>query len=435
MRRRSLLVAGVLLGVVLTAVFVGSAGASGARIESAPLPHERDASSRAGWAAEERSARPRSAISADCLTGTQDSGAKYRICLPDNAASWNHQLAVYAHGYMAPDRAVEIPEDQMVLPGTGQRVDDIITGMGYGFAASSYYTNGLAVLPGISDLLDVVSVFTATYGPVDRVLLAGVSEGGLIAALSVERHPEVYDGGMALCGPYGDFQVQINHFGDFRIVFDYFFPGVMPGEPLSIPVSLRENWDTFFADEVLPIVEDPANASAVDQLLQVTDVSPYGYAPPVSTESIERLLWYNAFATNDGVAKLGGQPFDNQDPYRWYTGSDNDTLLNEGGERISGDPVGQAEIEANYQTSGFLSVPLVTMHTTGDPIVPYRHATLYREKAEARGRQLLHRNIEVEGHGHCAFSFGNVFEAFGTLISLVDNPPSWVYLPMVARAP
>ena len=38
--------------------------------------------------------------------------------------------------------------------------------------------------------------------------------------------------------------------------------------------------------------------------------------------------WYNVFATNDGIEKLGGQPFDNG--WRWYTGSSDDLRLNIG---------------------------------------------------------------------------------------------------------
>ena len=100
--------------------------------------------------------RPRTVAPAqNCEDGEQASGAKYRICLPV-FGGWN-DLVVYAHGYMAPDRPVEIPQDQMSLPGFALTVDQIVTSMGYAFATTSYYTNGLAVRPAISDLLDRVN--------------------------------------------------------------------------------------------------------------------------------------------------------------------------------------------------------------------------------------------------------------------------------------
>ena len=127
--------------------------------------------------------------------------------------------------------------------------------------------------------------------------LQRVSVGGLITALSVEQHPDIYDGGLAMCGPYGDFQGQVNHFGDFRVVFDYFFPGLMPGPALTIPHGFMAEWDSgYFVDVIEPVVFNVANSSEVDQLLSVTGVSPFGYDLPESTESIERLLWYNVYA-------------------------------------------------------------------------------------------------------------------------------------------
>jgi pimeloyl-ACP methyl ester carboxylesterase len=354
-----------------------------------------------------------------CEDGVQDSGAKYRICMP--WFGWNGDLVVYAHGYVAPDRPVEIPEDQMSLPGSSWTIDQLVNLYGYAFATTSYYTNGLAVLPAVSDLLDLVDVFAAEEGTPDRVYLAGVSEGGLITALSVEQHPDIYDGGLAMCGPYGDFQGQTDHFGDFRVVFDYFFPGLMPGSAVSIPDGFLETWRSgYFTTTIEPEVADPANAGEVDQLLNVTGVSPYAYAPPTSTNSIEEVLGYNVFATNDAVAKLGGQPFDNQD--RVYTGSDDDAQLNEDVQRFTADQAALDEIEANYQTSGQLSVPMVTVHTTGDPVVPYWHASLYEDKVVAAGTAALYQHVEVDRHGHCNFTQDEVLNAFFALVDMVENP-------------
>jgi pimeloyl-ACP methyl ester carboxylesterase len=339
-------------------------------------------------------------------------------------------LLVYAHGYMAPNRPVEIPEDQMSLPGSGLTIDQIANSLGYAFATTSYYTNGLAVLPAISDLLDLVGIFTTTHGVPGQTFLAGVSEGGLITTLSVEKHPEVYDGGLAMCGPYGDFHGQISHFGDFRVVFDYLFPELMPGSPITIPDELMDTWDIVFTATIQPVISETANMTAVNQLLNVTGVSPYGHSPPTSTASIERLLWYNVFATNDGRAKLGGQPFDNTD--RQYSGSADDTLLNQQVNRFSADQAALDEVDAHYQTSGELTVPLVTLHTTGDPVVPYWHATRYLSKTIAAGHGDLHVHFRVDRHGHCSFEMGEVLEAFAEMVAMAKYPYR-LYLPVIAK--
>ena len=90
--------------------------------------------------------------------------------------------------------------------------------------------------------------------------------------------------------------------------------------------------------------------------------------PSTLYETVQGLLWYQVYATEDVEKKLGGQPYDNAK--RFYTGSANDALLNQKVFRAQADARAVAAMQA-YQTTGKLRVPLVTMHTTGDEIVPY----------------------------------------------------------------
>jgi hypothetical protein len=153
---------------------------------------------------------------------------------------------------------------------------------------------------------------------------------------------------------------------------------------------------------------------ATNQLLRVTH-APIDERDPTSVEAtILGLLWYNVFATNDGIDKLGGQPFDNV--HRSYRGSDNDLWLNLEVQRFRADPAALEEIEAHYQTSGDLAAPIVTLHTTGDPFVPYWHELLYRRKAYAGGSALLHSNISVLRYGHCNFKISEMLVAFVVLV-------------------
>ena len=102
-----------------------------------------------------------------CEDGLQTGGAHYRICMPP---TWNGDLVVDVHGYVAANRPVGIPEDQMVLP-NGSRVDEFVTGLGYAFATTSFRTNGLAIVPAQDDLVDLVSIFTARKGAAQRGIL------------------------------------------------------------------------------------------------------------------------------------------------------------------------------------------------------------------------------------------------------------------------
>jgi pimeloyl-ACP methyl ester carboxylesterase len=361
--------------------------------------------------------RPASAAVSTCEPdGLQSTGAVYRVCMPQ---TWNGDLVLFAHGYVGFNEPVAIPEDQLVLP-DGTSVPLIVNQLGYAFATTSYRTNGLAVLQGIDDLLDLVNVFNASHGRARRVFLVGPSEGGIITALAVERHPEIFAGGLAACGPIGNFRKQINYDGDFRIVFDYFFPGVIPGDPVHVP---QETIDGFF-DVVTPRIQEAirANPDAVRQLLAVTDASIDPNDPATVEKTILDLAWYAVFTSNDAAQKLGGQPYDNMP--RHYMGSDDDALLNQDVPRIDADPAGVQEIMDHYQTTGRLTSPLVTIHTTGDQLIPYWHEKLYALKTLLSGSFLRrHINIKIDRYGHCNFKAPEVLAGFAIVVFMANRQP------------
>jgi len=373
-----------------------------------------------------------------CEDGAQNSGATYRICMP---AQWNNRLIVYAHGYVSPTRPVGIPEDQMRLPGSAFSVDQLVTNQGYAFATSGYSSNGLAIQQGIADLVDVVAIFKALKGAPTKVMLIGVSEGGAITALALERHPDLFDGGLAMCGPYGSFRSQVNYFGDFRVLFDHFLPGVMPPNPIAIPADLLNSWDTgYYTNTVKPALTAITNTTASAQLLTVSQTPFDANDNATKEQSIADLLWYNVFATNDATTKLGGQPFDNQ-TRRYGQGLVDPPLdlaqLNQQVARFSADQAALTAL-AQYETSGHLTKPLITLHTTGDPIVPYWQTALYRGKTIAADNMALHEVITVPAYGHCRFSTFDVLGAFTRLITLVDTPPAYqpvqrAYLPLAVQ--
>lgn len=365
-----------------------------------------------------------------CEDGDQPSGAIYRICFSD-VLPWNRQLVVYAHGYVDPTQPLGLPEDQLSIPGFGT-IADIITQQRYAFATTSYRRNGLAIQEGIADVLELIDIFISKHGVPRRILLIGVSEGGAVTALAVERHPEIIDGGLALCGPYGDFQRQVDHFSDFRAVFDYFFPGVMPPTPIDIPAELLTTWNTsFYSTTLRPVLVDPANAISLTQVLSVTDAPIDPLAPQVSTEAtFERILWYNVFSTNDGKAQLGGNPFDNTATV--YSGALDDGALNAGIFRTAADLAARATISDLYQTTGRLTVPLITMHTTGDPVVPYEQAQLYGAKVAEQGSAAFYAHYPVPAYGHCTFTPLSLLGAFADLEGRAPFKPE-VFMPIVSR--
>ncbi len=356
--------------------------------------------------------QPTSAAAAisNCLPDArQASGAEYRICMPA-AGQWNGDLVLFAHGYVAFNEPLVIPDDQLVLP-DGTSVPQIVNALGFAFATTSYAKNGLAVLEGIDDLRDLVSIFGTRIAPARRVFLVGPSEGGIVTALAVERHPGVFDGGLSACGPIGDFRRQIDYIGDFRVVFDAYFPGILPGAATHVPDELIQNFETVY----VPLIKEAvaAQPQRAQEVLNVTR-APVGLDPATVEETFVSVLWYAVFATNDASAQLGGQPFDNRG--RPYTGSSNDLLLNLLVERADADPFAVFTMQTAYRTTGNLSRPLVTLHTLGDQIIPYWHEPLYRLKVGFAGSTDQHVNIPVLRYGHCNFNAQQVLVAFAVLL-------------------
>jgi hypothetical protein len=138
---------------------------------------------------------------------------------------------------------------------------------------------------------------------------------------------------------------------------------------------------------------------------------------PADTETVGEtvigLLWYSVFAPADAQARLGGQPYDNTT--RVYQGSSDDAALNAGIARFAADPGARAAL-ARFETTGQVSDPIVTLHTSGDPIVPVAHQGLYAAKVEAAGAGALLDEDAVGRYGHCTFEQGELLSAFGTLV-------------------
>jgi hypothetical protein len=344
-------------------------------------------------------------------TGSQSSGAVYDLYMPETSC-WNGGLVVFAHGYVAPQLPLGVPQDQLSINGVS--LPAIFNQLGYAFAASSFSKNGLAIIQGVNDTRDLTQNILGPLLQPKHTYLIGPSEGGLITTLSAEQLPHVYDTAGAGCGPIGSFQAQINYMGDFRVVFDYFFPGLIPGTVINVPQEVITDWETVYVPLITTALQN--NPQATAQLIKVLQAQVTS-DPATIPETVLGALWYNVFGTADAVATLGGQPYDNHN--RFYFGSSNDFLLNQKVQRYTASPAALATVAANYETSGRLKMPIITLHTTGDPVIPYWHETLYTLKTLADGTFSHRLNLPVNAYGHCAFTEGQVFTTF-VLMVLAD---------------
>lgn len=370
-------------------------------------------------AAEAPPDEPRIPVAA-CRNGEQTSGARYRICMPAAPApGWNGDLVVYAHGYV-------FPGHPLYIPGEAAAIEAYLLARGYAFASTSFSTNGLAVVAGLADLRDLVDLFTTTQQVTPaHVYIVGTSLGGLIATMAVERHPDTFAGGLAMCGLYDGFGTEAAYIGDVRVVFDYLFPGVLPPTPTSIPPELANEWawSAYYIRNVMPILTTPTSMTLVSQLFDVVGAPSLSDWPGTANETMGLALSFHILGTNDATAKIGGVFYDNQQ--RVYTrGGADDDQLNAGVQRIGADPAALEELARNYATTGQLTRPLVTLHTTGDPVVPYVHATNYLSKTQSFSvTERLYQHIAIERYGHCTFGPREMEAAFERMVGMAAALP------------
>ena len=346
----------------------------------------------------------------ECAEGVLPGTALSLICVP--TSGWNGGLIVFAHGYVAPGEPLGFYNLEEFADGPSLPV--LVQSLGYAFATTSYRRNGLAIREGVEDVQELVAAFKAKYPRfVGPTYITGASEGGAVAALLAEQSPPLFDAGLSLCGPIGDFRKQIDYWGDFRVLFDYFFPTVLlpvGGDAMHIPDDLIANWEDIYQPEVLEALQ--ANPVAAAQLI-ITSRAAIKLGDPASIgQTTKGLLWYNVFATEDGKQQLGGKPFDNLT--RIYRGSRNDWRLNRLVKRFTADPTALDAI-APYNTLGNPGIPLITLHTTGDEIVPFWHQALYRKKLLANGSTGV-TQIPILRYGHCNFTTNEVLVAFSLMV-------------------
>ena len=345
------------------------------------------------------------------------------ICIPPN---WNGRLVIYAHGFVPLQAPLDLPSDELTLDGTF--VPNLFLSQGFAFATSSFHKNGLAIEQGVEDLNRLLQHFKSMISPgsLQKVFITGASEGGLIALLLLERYPGKYDAGLALCAPVGGSPDFISYVYDFRVVFDYFFPTVFtfppnqPGEEPFGAVDVPENaflfWETVYIPRIVAALT--ADPSGTAQLFKVTQAAiDKAELVPGTTTALD-LLFYSIFGTNDQIATAGGIPYDNRSTT--YAGSTNDADLNAEVERIKSDGRARAYARRFYQPTGNLHGPLVTLHNTLDPVVPFQHEGTYSDLVAQKHKSAFLTPLPVSRYGHCNFTTQEVLQAFGLMVQQAE---------------
>lgn len=251
-----------------------------------------------------------------------------------------------------------------------------------------------------------------TAGPVQKVYIIGASEGGLIAAMLLERHPNLYHGGISLCGPVGGMPYQIKYLGDFSVVFDYFFPQIFDFKMADIPADAYLQWDDYQVEITQALESDP---KVTNQLFNVTKAARDKRDPTTAVTTVLVVLSFNIFGMNDMIDVTGGQPYDNQSTR--YKGAKKNSDLNAHVERVQSDQGAVDYLLQFYQTTGLLQRPFITLHTTLDELVPFEHEKIYSKMVSNAGQKRFLTVLSARRYGHCNFTLQEMLKAFALLVT------------------
>jgi pimeloyl-ACP methyl ester carboxylesterase len=342
----------------------------------------------------------------DVIEGYIGPGSYYALYRPE---FWNGDLVVVAHGYESTSSPSPPGPDEFFL-GTCR---DAILELGYGLAYSSYPENGWAVKEGLIALHQLRGLYASHYGQPDETYLAGLSMGGLMVVALAEKYPQQYTGVLAESGPIGGSLMLLEQVFGLRAVFDYYYPGVLPGTVLCTP----EGTDVWAAIDaaINAMLSDPAplmELAAIDQL----DLRYDGLE-----ELITIVYWHLFFQidmANETVDRIGGSPLDNWDT--WYSGTSNDAALNAGVARFQMPSSARSYLEHYYAPNGQLEIPVLTLHNTRDMIVPLGHEETYQQLVASAGRSAMLRQRTIERMDH-AFTTEETISALEELVAWCES--------------
>jgi pimeloyl-ACP methyl ester carboxylesterase len=320
------------------------------------------------------------------VVGVTGEGALYGLYVP---AEWNGSLVVYAHGIVAGTSLDLEPSDTRAI-----RV--ALNDLGYAVAYSSYSENGWAVIDGITRTHQLTGLFKSHFQRPARVYLVGRSMGSLVALNLAERHPAQYDGVLVRCGFLAGVQGLMDHIMNVRLLFDFYYPGVLPGEPTEAPVIGNSQ---LVGLATAAMQGDATGATLLAEAMAAIGM-PLAVVPGDEVATLQGSILTALGLLNGGYAGIlerthGHLAFDNMATDYVIP------AVQAGMPRYRGDPDALNWARRAYQPTGRLAIPMVAVDIAWDNQAPTFHRDSYEQLLAGTGAaELLHR-LTVPGYGHC----------------------------------
>lgn len=329
----------------------------------------------------------------------QINGAGFRIDFPEN---WNKGLVMYCHGYEVTGR----PRGNWDNPQTKTLVETFLS-RGFAVAQSEYSTQGWAVKEAVEDTESLRRYFISKYGQPKETYVTGHSMGGVISISTIERYPDIYDGAMPMCGPLTPSIVGLKErVFDMLVTFDYFFPDTI-ASPAKLVIDNKLNANV--GEKIrAALTANPEKATMLAKHYQISTVFELAGVLTFFHEILRELQ-----------QRTGGNPFDNRNTI--YNGFEDEVAVNRGVKRYSADAKAAEYMRQYYTPTGRISDPVLTIHTTYDPLILGKDVSVYDSTSKISGSGDLFIAKFVVARGHCNISSQQMGTAFDNLLMWVHE--------------
>ncbi|GAB1511568.1 alpha/beta hydrolase family protein [Actinophytocola sp. KF-1] len=375
-------------------------------------------------------------------TGAVD-GAEYRVETPRR---WNGTLVLFSHGY--------IPEGVPFPPGVTltlrAETEQWLLDHGFALAGSDYRgRTGLAIDDALDDQVALLDWFEDNVAEPRRTVATGFSMGAGIAVRLAERHPDRFDGVLAI-GGQNDVPATLNRGLDVTfgvrtlLTDDQHLELVKATDPAHSVRVLQDG-----VHEALTTPEGRARLALIGAIGQLPRWASAHDRPPTDmTAAIQAQTWWteSAYVATLGPTgrvdierRAGGNP-------SWNVGVDYAQQLVRSGDlpfvraayraagadlaadlrklaeapRIEADPAAVAWAYRYGVSAATTPVPVVTLHGLGEGLIT-SDARWYGEQVRLHGRPDRLRQLYVDRGNHGAFSAADEVVALGTLLTRIET--------------
>jgi pimeloyl-ACP methyl ester carboxylesterase len=373
------------------------------------------------------------------VEGVLPDGSTYVMDVP---ANWNGTVLLYSHGYVpdgAPNPARNAPSDEVLAA---------LLAAGYAQIGSSYPETGWVLERALPAQLATLDAFRARFGAPRRTIAWGTSLGGMITTGLAERHGHRFAGTLAMCG------LQQGGVANWNNTLDPLFALrslLAPGSTTPL-VRLPDQTAAFASIGALTAALDAAQATpegrarialaaALHNIPAWTDAAAPEPAPgdhdtaQLNQFGVLHLTIYVGLSWRQEAEEHAGGNMS------WNTRVDYGRMLARSSirdevvalyrraglsltadlralaaaPRISADPGAVRYMARHLSFDGGLTRPMLTIHTTGDPLVPVQVQRAYADAVHGAHSSALLRQAYVHRGGHCTFTTGEMLAALRAL--------------------